>query len=70
MTGMGSDGAEGLGRLAEAGALTIAQTPESCVVSGMPKSAIDRNYARAIVPLEEIGAALMTCAATVEQPNC
>lgn len=62
MTGMGHDGAEGLGRLAEAGGLTIAQAPDTCVVAGMPKSAIERGYARAIVPLEEIGAALVACA--------
>jgi two-component system, chemotaxis family, protein-glutamate methylesterase/glutaminase len=61
MTGMGSDGAEGLGRLAAAGALTIAQAPETCVVSGMPKSAIERGHARAIVPLEEMSAALCAC---------
>jgi two-component system, chemotaxis family, protein-glutamate methylesterase/glutaminase len=61
MTGMGSDGAEGLGRLAAAGALTIAQAPETCVVSGMPKSAIERGYARAVLPLEELAAALIAC---------
>ncbi len=62
MTGMGSDGAEGMGRLAEAGALTIAQAPESCVVGGMPKSAIDRGHVRAIVPLDDIGPSLAACA--------
>lgn len=66
MTGMGSDGAEGLGRLAEAGALTIAQSPDSCVVFGMPKSAIDRGYAQTILPLDEIAAALIACS-TAEQ---
>ena len=47
MTGMGNDGAEGLGKLAQLGAITIAQTPDSCVCHGMPKSAIDRGYASA-----------------------
>ncbi|HKX28679.1 MAG TPA: chemotaxis response regulator protein-glutamate methylesterase [Blastocatellia bacterium] len=61
MTGMGSDGAAGLGRLAEAGAVTIAQSPESCVCFGMPKSAIDRGYARAVLPLEDIGSAIAAC---------
>ncbi len=61
MTGMGSDGAEGLGRLAKAGAVTIAQSPDTCVVSGMPKSAIDRGYARAVLPLEEIASGIIAC---------
>lgn len=61
MTGMGSDGAEGLGSLASAGAVTVAQTPDSCVCFGMPKSAIDRGYARAVMPLEGIAAAVIAC---------
>src|SRR5205085_9157461 len=61
MTGIGSAGAEGLGRLAEAGAVTIAQSPDSCVVSGMPKSAIDRGHARAVLPLEEIASGIIAC---------
>jgi two-component system chemotaxis response regulator CheB len=65
MTGMGSDGAAGLGRLAEAGALTIAQSPETCVISGMPKSAIDRGFARVVLPLEEMAAAVLACGAGI-----
>lgn len=61
MTGMGSDGAEGLGKMAEAGAVTVAQTPDSCICFGMPKSAIDRGYARAIVPLDGIASAIIAC---------
>jgi len=41
LTGMGGDGAQGLLRLRQAGALTIAQDCESCVVYGMPKVAVD-----------------------------
>jgi len=47
MTGMGDDGACGLGQLRTAGALTIAQSEDSCVVYGMPKAAIERGYASA-----------------------
>jgi two-component system chemotaxis response regulator CheB len=54
MTGMGRDGAEGLLRLREAGAATIAQDEDSCVVFGMPKEAIRLNAARQIVPLDRI----------------
>lgn len=39
LTGMGSDGAHGLLRLRQAGALTLAQDRESCVIYGMPKVA-------------------------------
>jgi two-component system chemotaxis response regulator CheB len=52
MTGMGEDGAEGLGAMRRAGALTIAQDEQSCVVFGMPKTAIDRGYAERVVSLE------------------
>jgi two-component system chemotaxis response regulator CheB len=52
MTGMGEDGAEGLGVLKGAGAMTIAQDEQSCVVFGMPKAAIERGYAQRVVSLE------------------
>jgi len=52
MTGMGDDGAEGLGAVKAAGGVTIAQSEDSCVVYGMPKAAIERGYASRIVPLD------------------
>jgi two-component system chemotaxis response regulator CheB len=55
MTGMGEDGAQGLGQLKAAGAMTIAQNEESCVVYGMPKAAIERGYAVRVVGLEALG---------------
>ena len=54
MTGMGEDGAQGLGQLKAAGAMTIAQNEESCVVYGMPKAAIERGYAVRVVGLEAL----------------
>ena len=54
MTGMGEDGAEGLGAIRNAGGLTIAQSEESCVVFGMPKAAIERGYALRVVPLDAL----------------
>jgi two-component system chemotaxis response regulator CheB len=52
MTGMGEDGAEGLGAMKRAGAMTIAQSEESCVVFGMPKAAIEKGYAQRVVSLD------------------
>jgi two-component system chemotaxis response regulator CheB len=43
LTGMGADGAQGLRRLRESGALTVAQDAHSCVVYGMPKVAHELN---------------------------
>ena len=52
MTGMGEDGAEGLGEMKSAGAITVAQDEKSCVVFGMPKAAIEKGYAQRVVSLE------------------
>lgn len=54
LTGMGSDGAKGLLHMHEAGAKTIAQSEESCVVFGMPKEAIKQGGVDRVVPLSEI----------------
>ena len=52
MTGMGDDGASGMGAVKAAGGMTIAQSEESCVVYGMPKAAIERGYAMRVVGLD------------------
>jgi two-component system, chemotaxis family, protein-glutamate methylesterase/glutaminase len=54
LTGMGSDGAEGLLEMKRAGARTIAQDEKTCVVFGMPKEAIKIGAADKIVPLENV----------------
>jgi two-component system chemotaxis response regulator CheB len=54
MTGMGEDGAHGLGMVKAAGGMTIAQSEESCVVFGMPKAAIERGYALRVLPLDAL----------------
>jgi two-component system, chemotaxis family, protein-glutamate methylesterase/glutaminase len=58
MTGMGDDGAVGLGSIQAAGGFTIAQSPDSCIVDSMPRSAIDRGYASKVVSLAGIAAVL------------
>jgi two-component system, chemotaxis family, protein-glutamate methylesterase/glutaminase len=55
MTGMGDDGAAGLLEMRNAGARTLAQDEESCVVFGMPKEAIKRGAVEKTVPLTAIG---------------
>ena len=60
MTGMGDDGAEGLGAVKAAGGMTIAQSEDTCVVSGMPRAAILKGYANKIIPLDGLGAYLVS----------
>jgi two-component system, chemotaxis family, protein-glutamate methylesterase/glutaminase len=59
MTGMGDDGARGMGEVKASGGLTIAQSEDSCVVFGMPKAAIERGFASRIVGLEAIANTLV-----------
>jgi two-component system chemotaxis response regulator CheB len=59
MTGMGDDGAAGLLEMREAGARTVAQDEQSCVVFGMPKEAIKRGAVDKIVPLSAVSRELL-----------
>lgn len=59
LTGMGRDGADGLLAMRNAGAFTIAQDEESCVVFGMPRSAIEIGAVMKVVPLHNIAAQLV-----------
>jgi two-component system, chemotaxis family, protein-glutamate methylesterase/glutaminase len=54
MTGMGDDGAAGLLEMRKAGARTVAQDEESCVVYGMPREAVKRGAVDKSVPLDGI----------------
>lgn len=62
LTGMGSDGAEGMKAIADAGGTTIAQDEMTSIVFGMPKSAIELNAAGKVLPLYEIGATILKIA--------
>jgi two-component system chemotaxis response regulator CheB len=54
LTGMGVDGAAGLLRLKEAGAITVAQDEESSVVFGMPREAIRVGAAQTVLALDQM----------------
>lgn len=66
MTGMGSDGAAGLGEIKAAGGHTIAQDKESSAVYGMPRAAADRGFVDKILALDEMPSYL---ASRFEQPS-
>ncbi|MBI4165218.1 MAG: chemotaxis response regulator protein-glutamate methylesterase [Acidobacteria bacterium] len=59
LTGMGKDGAEELKTMKDAGAITIAQDKESCVVHGMPGEAIQLGATNYVLPPERITGALV-----------
>jgi two-component system chemotaxis response regulator CheB len=58
LTGMGSDGAQGMKRVREAGGWTIAQDEASCVVYGMPREAVKANAVEEVVSLSQMSAAI------------
>jgi two-component system, chemotaxis family, protein-glutamate methylesterase/glutaminase len=59
MTGMGDDGAKGMLEMKEAGAYTIAQNEESCIVYGMPHEAIKLGGVDKVLALESIAGDIM-----------
>jgi two-component system chemotaxis response regulator CheB len=72
LTGMGDDGARGLLNMRRAGAHTLAQDEQSCVVFGMPKEAIACGAAERVAPLDRIAEHLIdfvTRGAEVEMPR-
>jgi len=68
MTGMGSDGAQGLLEMKQHGAQTVAQDQASCVVFGMPKEAIGLGAADHVVPLDKMAAKVLSLAHARTQP--
>jgi len=60
LTGMGADGARGLMLMHNAGAKTIGQNKETCVVYGMPKVAKDLKAVDFELPINEIGSKILS----------
>ncbi len=61
MTGMGSDGTKGMKELKALDGFAIAESEETCVVYGMPRSLVDAGLADRVVPLGEIGRTIVEC---------
>jgi len=59
LTGMGTDGARGMQTLRAAGARTLAEHEDSCVVYGMPQAAINLKVVDQVVPLEQMPQAIL-----------
>ena len=59
LTGMGDDGSEGMAAMYKAGAITLAQDEESCVVYGMPAEAVKRNAVKQTLTPDQISQYLM-----------
>ncbi len=59
MTGMGRDGAEGLKKLSDLGAITLGQNEASCVVYGMPRAAKELGGVQKEIHLNEISTTLV-----------
>ncbi len=54
LTGMGRDGAKGLGEMRAAGAHTIGQNEASCVVYGMPRAAAEAGAVEEVLSIDRI----------------
>lgn len=65
LTGMGSDGANGLLAMRKAGSRTIGESESSCVVYGMPREAMQLGAVEVQLPLNQIASQLM---AMIRQP--
>jgi two-component system chemotaxis response regulator CheB len=59
LTGMGGDGAEGLKKMRDKGAVTIVQDKDTSTIFGMPKVAIDMEAAQKVLPVDIIPLEIM-----------
>ncbi|WP_435126300.1 protein-glutamate methylesterase/protein-glutamine glutaminase [Halobaculum sp. D14] len=59
LTGMGSDGADGVEAISRAGGRVVAQDEQSCVVYGMPKRAAETGSVDSVVPLDDVAVGIV-----------
>jgi two-component system, chemotaxis family, protein-glutamate methylesterase/glutaminase len=69
MTGMGEDGASGIGEIRAAGGFTVAQSQETCVVYGMPKAAVERGHVMRVADLQDLPNLLLAQCAGDRRPE-
>lgn len=60
LTGMGSNGVDGIRNLRGKGGVVIAQNEDTCVVYGMPRAIIQANLANHIAPIENIASEILS----------
>lgn len=63
LTGMGSDGTQGMARIREKGGITLSQDEESSTIFGMNHIAIESGAVQKILPVEAIAAEMTRLAA-------
>jgi two-component system chemotaxis response regulator CheB len=59
LTGMGSDGLEGMTAIHEAGGITIGQDESTCIVYGVARCCAERGVLQTIAPLPQIPVQIM-----------
>ena len=69
MTGMGTDGAQGMKAIREAGGWTVGQDAASCAVYGMPRSAAEINALCRVSPLDHIAAEIIAAVTAGTRAN-
>lgn len=69
LTGMGDDGARGMKEMHDAGAYTVAQDEQTCVVYGMPKEAVNLGGVDSIQPLNNVPNLIMNFATKHEKAS-
>ncbi len=67
LTGMGADGSVGIQSIHKAGGMVLAESQESCVVYGMPRSAVETGCVHQQLPLDAIGNKLISLVTPPEE---
>ena len=68
LTGMGRDGAAGMKKLRDRGAVTLAQSGETCVVDGMPRAARQVHAVTESIPLQDLGHRILQLSCRLSEP--